>query len=70
MRLRKVREHNDEEFIKNFKSVRSIVLYASTTQDFFCVTKSEVAKMAENCKIRYYMANDIFANRRNVLVII
>ena len=69
MRLRKVRERNDEEFIKNFKSVRSVVVYAHATEDFFCVTKSEVAKMAENCKIRYYITNDVFENRRTVLVI-
>lgn len=61
---------NDKKFYDDLKSVRDVLVYASTSREFFKVTKGEVLKKAKTEKIEYYLTDKIFVVKRVAMVII
>lgn len=69
MSIEKIKEFNKQQFLDDFKRVRDILVVTEWTYAFFRVTKKEVLKMAETCEIKYYITDDIFVVKRDVMVI-
>lgn len=67
---KKVRAIQGDQFIKDFKSVRTIVVWAANTGRSFPALKLDVWERAKTEKIDYFMTDDVFANRRVVMKII
>ena len=65
-----VLKYNTQQFLDDLKRVRTVVIYAQTTRDFFITTKIQALKAASRDTINYVMRDDIFLNKRLVMVII
>jgi hypothetical protein len=66
---KKVRAIQGDQFIKDFKRVQTIVIYATTTSRSFPALKTDVWGRAKTGKIYYKMTTEIFANNRLVMLI-
>lgn len=66
---KQVKEICGDKFVKDFKSVRDIVVYAKSTNEFFAVGKMEVWEAAKVQSILYYVSKEVYKNRREVMVI-
>jgi len=69
MKIRKIRKHNTNEFIKDLKSVSEVVVWVSKTTSYLKVRKSEVAELAEAGPVYYYLTDKIFKVRRTSMVL-
>lgn len=69
MSVKKIKEFNQQEFLDDLKRVRDILVQPDWTQAYFKVAKRDVRKMAETCEIKYYMTDEIFVIKRDVMVI-
>ena len=67
---KKVRAIQGDQFIQDFKSVRTVVVWAANTGRSFPVLKVDVWQRAKTEKIDYYMTDDVFANGRVIMKII
>lgn len=70
MSIKKIRQHNDQQFLDDFKSVRQILISPRNTGAYFNVSKKEVKERAEEQIIHYYLTDKIFAVKRTVMVVI
>lgn len=70
MGIKKVRKKNGQQFIDDLNKVREVMVAPVKTNVFLKTTKKEVIKEAENEKINYYITDQIFKVRRDVMVII
>jgi hypothetical protein len=68
--IKKVREINGQQFIDDFKRVRTVVAYCYNTVDTFQIQRWEVWERAKAKKLHYFMSTDVYANRTEVLVIV
>lgn len=66
---KRVRAHNSQEFIDDFKRVSKIMVWSRETQDFFRVRKMEVWESAKDKHISYEMSDRIFVSPQMVMVI-
>lgn len=66
----KIKLINGEQFLKDLKRVRDVVVYAQTSKTFFRVRKMEVKSDAQTTKIYYYITDTIYKVKRDVMVII
>jgi hypothetical protein len=67
---KKVRAVQGDQFVKDFKKVRTIVVWAANTGRSFPALKLDVWERAKTEKIYYFMTDDVFQNRRVVMKII
>ncbi len=65
----KILEHNQEQFLKDIKSVREVLVYSNDSRAFLKVRKLEVMREAEDRKIYYFMSDTIFVSKRMTMVI-
>lgn len=70
MSIKKIKQHNSQQFLDDLKSVRDVMVKVHSTDTYLHVTKREVLKEAENRKINYVLTDGAFRNRRTVMVII
>lgn len=70
MKLKQIKEFNGDQFLKDIKTSRGILILAQTSKIFLSVTKKDVLKNAEENKINYYMTDEIYIRKRMVMVII
>ena len=61
---------NDKQFIKDLKSVRDVMAFVGATKQFFNIRKLDIKRAAQTNKIHYYMSDEVFRNRRIVMVVI
>lgn len=67
---KKVRAVQGDQFIQDFKSVSTIVVWAANSGRSFPTIKLDVWERAKTEKIDYFMTDDVYANRRVVMKII
>ncbi len=70
MSTKKIKEFNSAQFIKDIKSVRDILVWSSQSGIFLNTTKRDVLMNAERVTIKYYITDEIFVVKRNVMIII
>ena len=68
--MKKVRLINGDQFVKDFKSFHTKLVYAGTSSQFFNIKSSELWKMAHEYKINYYLSDKVFLNRRTCFIVI
>ena len=68
--MKKIREKNSEQFIKDIKAVREVMVYATANHTYLKVLKKEVLLEAKYKKIQYYLTDTIFVVERNVMVLL
>lgn len=69
MSIKKVKEHNSQQFLDDLKRVRTVMVFAPNTGTFLTITKKELLKEAENIHIKYHINDKIFKIKRDVMVI-
>lgn len=70
MKTKKIKQHNDSQFLIDIKSVKDVLVYAQSSRIFLKVLKKDVLKEAEDVEIQYYLTDEIFVRKRIVMVII
>jgi hypothetical protein len=70
MNIKRIKQNNPKEFINDLKSVREVMIKATQTGIFLQVRKIDLVSEAENRKINYYMTDEIFVRKRNVMIVI
>lgn len=63
-------EYLNALFLSDLKTVRDVMIYAQSTNSFFRTTKLEARQEAKSQKIKYYIIDGVFKNKRKVIVII
>lgn len=66
--IKKVREHNSQQFIDDFKRLCSFGML-SKSGDFYHITKSEIWKKAQEGKILYTLNDKIFVSKRTSMIL-
>ena len=66
--IKKVRAVNGQEFIDDFKRLRTVVAYCYNSETTFIIRRWEVWERAKQRKIHYFTSKDVYANRREVIV--
>lgn len=67
---KKVRARNGDQFVADFKKVRTIVVSPYITGGSFTTSKLDVWHMAKDYTINYQMTNKVFKNGRLVMQIL
>lgn len=70
MSVKRIKEHNSQTFLDDIKRVREIMCFSQETKGFFQLKKKDIMQHAQSSEIKYYIADDIFVVKRNVMVII
>lgn len=68
--VKKVRAVNGQQFIDDFKSIHTVMAYASSSKLFLEVPRWRVWEDAKTQKIKYFVTTEIFKNERKVIVIV
>ncbi|MGL4806824.1 MAG: hypothetical protein ACRC26_10815, partial [Bacteroidales bacterium] len=69
MNIKKIKIHNSQTFLDDIKRVREIMCFSQYTNAFFQLKKKDVLKHAQNAEIKYYITDDIFMVKRDVMVL-
>jgi hypothetical protein len=67
--IKKIKEHNTGAFLADIRSVSCCMVYATQSEMFMRVSKSDVMKEAEQQLVTYSLSDRIFKNRKLVMVI-
>jgi hypothetical protein len=67
--IKTVRAMNGQQFIDDFKRLRTIVVWCSVSKTTFVVQRWEVWAQAKRKKIEYLTSTDVYANGREVIII-
>jgi len=67
--LKEIKKHNEPNFLKDVKRATEMMVFASSTREFFTVKKGDVMKLAETQMIEYCMTDSIYKVGRMVMVI-
>lgn len=67
---KRVRINCGDQFVKDFRSHRSLCVWAKQSGKCLEVSKSEVWRAAERGRVDYKISTDIYANGREVMVIL
>jgi hypothetical protein len=70
MSIEKIKQFNDQRFLDDLKRVRDVVVIPSVSNVFLHICKRELKRQAETSKIHYYITENIFVVKRNVMVIV
>ncbi len=70
MDTKKIKEHNGDQFLKDIKRCREVLAFVSSTNSFLQVKKMDIKQEAEQKKIKYYVTDKIFTQKRFSMVII
>ncbi len=70
MSIKKIKKYNSQTFLDDLKRVREIMVYTKHTNSFYKILKKDLLHDAENRVIVYYITDEIFIAKRNVMVII
>ena len=68
--VEQIKKHNKEEFLTDIKRVSDVLVYAGATSAFLKTTKGCVLRCAEEQEITYYITDELFLRKREVMVII
>lgn len=69
MSVKKIKEHNGEQFLEDLKSVRDIMVDLEQTNSYFRIKKKDLLEAAQKTEINYYMTDKIFVVKRFVMVV-
>ena len=69
MSIKKIKKHNSQQFLDDLKRVRDVMVITPKSNAYLHVTKKELRKEAETCKISYYITDKIFISVRDVMVV-
>ena len=69
MGLKEIRKNNDDQFIKDIRSVAEFGVIARQSGLYFKILKHDVLTNAEQTKINYYISSDIYVSKRDVMII-
>lgn len=69
MSIKKVRQFNGERFLDDLKSVRDVMVIPEKSNAYLHISKKELLREAGTCKIVYYITDEIFKVKRNVMVV-
>jgi len=67
--IKNIKKYNDEKFLKDISVASEVMIYASGTEKFFTIKKSQVKEIAEKSKIKYRMTDKIFKVGRIVMLV-
>lgn len=70
MKTSEIKKHNSDQFLKDLKRVSEVMVKAPLTGWYFKILKKDVLKEASEGKIHYYLTNEIFKVKRDVMVIL
>lgn len=70
MNIKKIKVHNSQAFLDDINKVRQIMSFPPGTNAFFQLKKKDVLQYAEKAEIKYYITDDIFTVKRDVMVLI
>jgi uncharacterized protein with ATP-grasp and redox domains len=59
----------NKELLEKLKTVRTVMVLAHNTGEFFSILKKEVRDAAKKRVLDFYETDKLFNNRRNVIVI-
>ena len=69
MSTKKIKKYNSQKFLDDLKSVSEVMVITGKSNAYLHVTKKELRKEAEDCKIEYYITDRIFTVKRDVMVV-
>jgi hypothetical protein len=69
MSIKKIKEHNSQQFLDDLKRVRDVMVIMPKSNAYLHVTKQELRKEAMEGKIHYYITDTIFRVVRDVMVV-
>ena len=69
MSIKKIKEHNSQQFLDDLKRVRDVMVITTKSNAYLHVSKKELRKEAEDGEIRYYITDKIFRSVRDVMVV-
>jgi uncharacterized OB-fold protein len=69
-RYASIKQHNEEQFIKDFRRARGVYTHCNKTGLYFELIKRQVWQAAENHEIRYRMEENFFVISRTVMIIL
>lgn len=70
MSIKKIKQHNSQEFLDDLKKVTECMVIAKESNAWLTVMKKQVRKEAEDEKISYYLSTEIYRVGRLVMVIL
>ncbi len=70
MSIKKLRLHNDQQFLDDLRRVRDVMVIMPQSNAFLHVSKKELMREASESKIVYYISDEIFKVKRNAMVVI
>lgn len=65
----RIKQFNDKQFLIDLKKVRDVMVKTDYTKTFFKIRKIEVLDIAKNGKVSYYLTDEVFRNKRTVMVV-
>ena len=69
MSIKKIKEHNSQQFLDDLKRVRDVMVITPKSNAYLHVSKKELRKEAMEGKIHYYITDKVFRVVRDVMVI-
>ena len=70
MSIKKIKEHNSQEFLDDLKRVTECLVITKESNAYLTVMKKQLRKEAEDEKIHYYLSTKIYRVGREVMVIL
>lgn len=70
MSIKNIKKHNPQSFLDDLKRVREVMVYTEHTNSYFQILKKDLRSEAERKHITYYITDEIFTVKRNVMIII
>lgn len=70
MSTKEIKKNNSNLFLEDIKRVSEVVVFASKSNAFLSVSKKSVLEEARHTRIIYYIKNDIYLVKRDVMVIL
>lgn len=69
MSIRKIKKFNPQNFLDDLKKVRDVMVLPDHSSVYLRTTKKDVMKAAQYAEIMYYISDEVFLNKRQVMVI-
>ena len=69
MKTKEILKHNHPDFLKDVKRIGGVVVFPEDTRGVFHITKRELLLRAEKQKIHYYISDNLFTAKREVMVV-
>ena len=60
---------DNKEFLRELREIKDVMVYATSTQEFFPIMKKDAKSLAKTRKIIYTKSRDVYIDKRMVLII-